>query len=132
MPPTASAVELPFSTADIHATRPIYSKKWVLNATNDVGEWLSWPPGADVSFHCFGDAGAGGFNGATIKIQATAEDTPTEAAVVTAQDLQGSDMAFTANDHAGVGPVMRHFRPKVTVGALGADGVTIIAIMRRR
>lgn len=136
---TAAAAEIPLRYDQSKAAQ---GWMWLLTAANTIGAAVEWPIGADMSVHVIGAAGAGGFNGGTVKILgsnegATAADnngvTPDDTNNAdTIEDLQGTDLAFTATGLEGLGVVPRRIWPKVTAGTLGsAPGVYVILLAHR-
>ena len=90
-----------------------------LTNTNQNGQALAGPGSSDKSVHAFG-----AFGGATITMQGSNEDSPTNWA--TLHDTAGNDLTFTALGTEAISENMLWIRPLLSGGA--ASSVTVIVV----
>ena len=99
--------------------------KWVLTLADPVA--LPTPPilfHSDKTVQVFGTQDADGWNTATVAVQGSTDDSVGYAACT---DPQGNSLTFTnQNKIETIQENVKHIRPLVTAGALGATGIIII------
>jgi len=95
--------------------------RWDGLLNGDVGDDVSFPPDADITFQVFGTFGAGG----SISLEGTNESTPTNRNILNDSRGGANPVTLTA---AGVKQVLESVlwvRPRVTAG----DGTTSLTVI---